>query len=872
MVPSAGFFVSAFLARRDLRAHRGRTLLTLLGIILGVAVVLAIQVTNQTTLDSLRGVFDLATGQADLLVVPVNASKQPLDQDILARAERVEGVAAAAPSVQNRTLLARDAGSWQIAFSMTGIAAGNFFQLYGVDPELDPQVRVYILESGSMPKAGKYELVIPSEYAGEKDLQIGDDLEILVADGSASLEVVGLLAAEGVAILNDGAVGFTSLEVAQDLFARSGELDEISLSLAPAVAEDPNALEAFKTGLSERLGEEARVVYPAARGQLVSQMLATYQLGLTFFSVIAIFVGAFLIYNAFSMTIVERTREIGMLRAVGMSRAQILRMVLAEAGFLSLVGSAIGLIFGYWLAQALIRLLGDLAAPTGGGVMSVSPLILLQSIAVGIGVTLVAALIPGLQAARISPLEALRARSRHVGQIRPALWITGLVLLAAGLVMTYRVVWPPELLYQAGNILLACYFLGATLTVPLVVSLLERLTRPLANLIYGSEGAIGSANIRRSIGRTTLTVASLMVALTMIISIKSLAYSFETDMQHWIDNALGGDLYVRAPLPMRESFANQLESVPGVNSVSPARILTVQAAAGSLSSDPNADDQFYYEAIDPAAFLRIGDMEFAAKQGDTQANWARLSQGEAVFISSSVADRYDLRQGDQIVLLTRRGERPFYIAAEVMDFGGQGQVIYGTYEDMHRWFNEKGVDRFTIDVDDAYAIAAVSQEIESRYQDSHHVSVQTTEDFKTSIIDRMSQSFRLFDVLGLIGVIIGALGVINTLTMNVIERQREIGGLRSLGMTRLQVLRMVLAEALALGVMGGIYGLLVGTLIANVTIIGTNQLIGYDLAYRLTPDPYLIGALIALGVVQLAAVYPARRAARVNIVEAIKHE
>ncbi len=136
----------------------------------------------------------------------------------------------------------------------------------------------------------------------------------------------------------------------------------------------------------------------------------------------------------------------------------------------------------------------------------------------------------------------------------------------------------------------------------------------------------------------------------------------------------------------------------------------------------------------------------------------------------------------------------------------------------------------------------------------------------------MDQSFRLFDVLSLIGVIIGALGVINTLTMNVIERQREIGGLRSLGMTRGQVLRMVLAEALTLGFIGGIYGLAVGYVIANVTIQGTNLMTGYDLVYRFTPNPYLIGAVIALVVVQLAAIYPARRAAGVNIVEAIKHE
>ena len=814
--------------------------MTLLGIILGVAVVLAIQITNQTTLDSLRKVFDRTTGQANLLVVPVNKNKHPLDEAVLAKVARSEGIEVAAPSLRSRTLLASDASSWQIAFNMSGIAAGNFFQLYGVEPENDAEVRVYILSSGRMPKLHKYEVAIPEQFAAEKKLQLGDELVLLVNEGTARLKIIGLLSSEGVAMLNDGAVGFTSVSVVQDLFNRGGEFDEIALSVDKTIAENPVALEKFKKELAGRLQDQAKVIYPAARGQLVSQMLATYQMGLTFFSIVAIIVGAFLIYNAFSMTVVERTREIGMLRAVGMNRRQILGMVLAEAGLLALLGSIIGLGAGYWLARGLISLLGD-AVTAQEGLVSVPLEGLLQSMAVGMGVTLIAALIPGIQAARISPLEALRVRSRSASRVNPIIWISGFILFAAGWFTIYRITWPPELIYYGGNISMVCFFLGATLTVALVVTWMETLTRPLARLLYGNEGALGSSNVRRSIGRTTLTVASLMVALTMIISIESLAYSFETDMKSWIDNALGGDLYVRAPLPMRESFARQLQSVPGVQVVTPARVLGVKTAPGALHADDEPDDEFYFEALDPLTFRQMGDMEFIANQGDPEANWKTLEQGQAVFISNVVGDRYNLHQGDQLVLLTRRGEQPFMIAAEVMDFGGQGQIIYGTYNDLHRWFSEQGVDRFTIKVAPDYSIEAVSQQIKTLYQDSEHVSLQTTEAFKSSILDLMDQSFQLFDVLSLIGVIIGALGVINTLTMNVIERQREIGGLRSLGMTRGQVLRMVLAEALTLGVMGGIYGVAVGYVIANVTILGTNLMTGYDLVYRFTPNPYLIG-------------------------------
>jgi putative ABC transport system permease protein len=613
------------------------------------------------------------------------------------------------------------------------------------------------------------------------------------------------------------------------------------------------------------------VIYPAARGQLVSQMMATYQLGLSFFSLIAVFVGAFLIYNTFSMTIVERTREIGMLRAIGLNRWGVIQMVLAEALLLSFVGSLLGLGTGLLLSRGLIRIVGKVIIPIEG--LGGVPLQgLLESLGVGVGVTLGAALLPAVQAARISPLEALRVRARSVERLRPGVWQAGLGLLLVGYIALYRMNWPDAILFPAGSASILVLLLGATLTVALATRPLERVSRPLAKALYGREGALGSANVRRSVSRTTLTVASLMVALTMIIGINSLAFSFKEDLTSWIVNALGGDLYVRSPIRMRESFAPQLASTPGVAAVTPTRLLSVRAASRSVPAGSNVDDRMTFNAFDPVTFRQIGDMQFANAQGEGERNWQTLQGGEAVFISDVVADRYKLKQGDMIYLRTRQGEQGFKVAAVVMDFTGQGLVVYGTYADMKRWFGESGVDRFTLKVSPGYSVEAVGKQIEDRFQKRWNISVQTTQDFKNSLLNLMNQSFRLFDVLTLIGVIIGTLGVINTLTMNVIERQQEIGGLRSLGMTRRQVLRMVLAEALALGVMGGIYGLGFGYVIAEVMVRGTNLMIGYNLAYLFTAQPYLVGAAIALGVVQLAAFAPARRAARVNIVEAIKHE
>lgn len=877
MLSSLPSFAPFFLALRNMRTRLGRTFLTLMGIVLGVAVILAINITNQSTLDSLRQVFDRATGSASLVVLPPDGEPS-LDDAALARMSGVDGVLAAAPLVRAQTLLASEASSWELEFSVNGIAAGTILILQGIDPELDPQVRVYELTAGELPAAGRYEAALPQKYADEKGLKLGGDLVLLtsdsagVASGVVRLEITALLADEGVALLNDGVVAFAPLSVVQSAYDRAGALDEIALRLDPAIAEDPRALEAFKEKLAERLGRFGRVEYPAARGQLVTQMLATYQLGLTFFSIIAIFVGAFLIYNTFSMTVVQRTRELGMLRAIGMTRWQILRLVLAEAVLLALLGSFIGLFGGIFMARGLMSLITGTLVTGGSDVLNIPLAGLLQSVVVGIGVTLGAALIPAISAARISPLEALRARGRANERVSPWVWGSGLALLFAGWFALYQLQWRYEVVFTAGSVSILVMLLGATLTVTLAVSGLERLTRPLAAALYGKEGELGSANINRSVGRTTLTVASLMIALTMIIGIGSTAYSFKQDMTAWIDTALGGDLYVNSAVLMRETFARQLASVPGVEALTPSNYMLVRVASASMINADTTSDSLTAHAIEPQTYRQVAGVEFGAGQGDLEANWARLAQGGAVFIATSVADRYHLKQGDSLTLLTARGEHSFYIAAEVVEFSSQGNTITITYADLHRWFNAQGVDQFIVKVAPTHPVEDVAAEIERRYGDRRHVSVQTTEAFKQDVRALSDQSFQLFDVLNIIGVIIGALGVVNTLTMNVMERQKEIGSLRSLGMTRRQVLRMVLAEALGLGVMGGLYGLVFGFVIANVLILGMNLMIGYDLAYLFTARPFLLGIFIALLVSQGAALLPARRAAAVNVVEAIKHE
>jgi len=860
------------LAVRNMSARWMRALLTCLGIVLGVAVILAIAVTNDSTLLSIRNVFDEASGKANLLIQSSSADGGGFDQSALPRAQSTAGVVASAPAVSAFTLLARDAKNWQIAFGIGGIASGSSLQILGVDPNIDQQVRQYDLTAGRWLQADAYEAVITEKYAADKHLTLGEDLAILVPGGEERLRIVGLVARSGAGLLNEGIIAFAPLNVVQDLFNRGSEIDEIAVVTSPDIANSPPALEALKATLAARLGKSCEVIYPAARGQLVTQMLSTYQQGLSFFSVVALFVGAFLIYNAFSMTVLERTREMGLLRAIGMTRAQIIQMVLSEAVILAGIGSVLGVGFGLVLARGLILMLGAVVARDINS-LTIPPGGLAQSLIIGALVTLGSALWPALQAAATSPLEALRVAAKtEASGSKGRYWFGGVTLIFSGWAALYRIPWRPEVSFSIGSFAILILLTGATVLVPAVVDLSERIARPFVVVAFGNEGMLGSGNVRRSQGRTALTVASLMVGLAMVVGNSSLATAFMHDITAWIDTALGGDLYVRAPLPMREEFGRQLAEVPGVGGLTKVRYFNVKVAPSAIPSDASGEDTIIFAAIDPDTYRAVGEFEFATNQGDPDANWARFRQGDALFISTVVADRYNVKQGGALRLITRRGEHNFYVAAVAVDFTGQGFIVSGSWGDMRRWFSKTGVDRFTIKLAPGHTTDEVRRAIEDKYKASRNISVESTEEFSQKILKLSQESFRLFDVLGLIGIVVAALGVINTLMMNVLERQREIGGLRSLGLTRWQTTKMVLAEAATLGVIGGAFGLGFGYFLSQIFVRALNELSGYDLEYVFDPKAFVTGAIIALVVSQVAALYPAWKAAGVNIVEAIKHE
>ncbi|MBI3362712.1 MAG: ABC transporter permease [Chloroflexi bacterium] len=840
------------LAFRNLWARKTRTLVTASGILLGVAAMLAVSVMGSSTTQSLKDFFAQSSGRAHLTIADSGSSGEGFPQRALRRARSFAGVATAAGLTNNRAVLLAEDKEAAIV-------------VVGIDPAVDRRVRTYTMASGQFlsPRERTHTILLVARFAADHGVGLDDTITITLADGAAAEFVVkGLLADEGAARTNGGSVGFVTLDVAEAVFARGNRLDQIDLVAQPAIADSAARLNELKDKLQSMLGDKYVVSFPAATGESVSQALSGLNIGLGIFSAIALFVGMLLIYNTFAMTVAERTREIGMMRTLGATRRQVLLLTLGEAGFLGVIGTALGLGGGLLLSIPLIRLMGSMmglpmesfAIPSGG---------LIQAVVVGLITTLVAAFIPAWHASRISPTEAMRARAggRERFLMRHG-WKFGLALLALAALDGAGLLPLGE-----GASFFVLTFLGAILLMPNIILLLERAGRRAIAVLYGPMGQLGSRNLARAKGRTSLTVGVMMIGVVMNVAIGAMSVSFKASMNNWINAAIGGDFIVSSAEPMRADVGRELLAV-----VTPQRLLQ-QTVVGVANESGYTKQNLSVGllGIDPATYYGVSSFQFGGGE-DAAAAMAELARGNAVLISTALRDRWQARPGDTVRLRTSRGELDFRIAGTVVSFWQGGQVILTTRRDLEKYFGDTRVTFFLLKMKPGQSSATVEARLEEALKHKKQLDVVSGDEFRQSFATQILQFFALFDAMVWIAVIVGTLGVINTMTMNILERVREIGTLRSIGLSRRQLAQLVLAEAGAMGALGAVFGAAVALPVSTVMVTGMAQGSGFQMSYVFPREAFVTGMIIALIVSQVAALYPTWRAGRINVIEAIRSE
>jgi len=835
------------LAWRSLVERRARSLLTIVGIALGVGVLFATLITNVgIERSSERTVRDIV-GRADLRLSALGEAG--LDSATLAATATTPGVAVVSPELQQRTYLQREPGAAAAGYE-------DPVTVLGIDPPAYGRLHDLSIVAGApLATSDEPSVLITRHLAQATGLAPGDRLTMLGsgAAGPVTYRIVGIVAGDGPIV---GALGRTviiPIETARRLLGQEGAT-RADLGLAPGAS-----VASVSAALEQRLTRQPYVLSaPSDLAASLRASAADFQATSALLAAIALFVGAFLIFNTLSMTVAERVREVGLLRAAGTTRRQVNGLILLQATVLGLAGSILGLGAGAAIALGSAAAVGSAGdVPLAG--LDVTPAGVGLAIVTGLLVTLAAAIEPAWRAGRISPVEALKARLDPASGLQARLrW---LVVVFVAVAIAGVVAWPRS---QAETGLvrpLAVYgiLLVGTILTPFLLGPLGRIAGLPFIALFPAEERLTRGALVRDRSRTALTLGALTVGLAMVVAIGALALNARQAATAWLDEVVPGDEVVTSirPAALDEGLQDELAAVEGVARVTP--VATFELAHAGLRLDA--------AAIVGADLLADGRLRFVA--GDRVDALAALDAGGAVVLPEALASRLGVRLGDTLEVLGGSGGsaalRVVGIAARTLP-GRSGETILVGWPDAPR-LGVLGADFFAVRF--APGQAATARPALESIARSLALEPNTLATVEGAIGSALGRVFGLFDALAILAVVMAGLGIVNTLTMNVVERVREIGILRATGMTRHQVARMVVVEAGVVGLVGAIVGGAVG-LAAGVVMVALAG--GGQAGFEIPWATLLVAGLMGVGVAMVAAWQPARLASRISIIRALQFE
>lgn len=835
--------ISWKLCLRDLRTRPGRALLTLSSVVIGVAAVLAVALVTATTRRAYSEMYQCLAGRADLEVVA--QGDRGVAESLLPELEQIPGVRAVRPLIQRPTMLYYDGKKVKLL-------------VLGIDATRENAERDFELAAGSF-LDGDQGVLLGASLAQGLGVTVEDKVKILTRIGVRELTVSGLLAPRGAAQLQGGGLVVLPIRRAQRLLGRRGSVDAVQLELAAGVT----AAE-MTEAVAQRLPAGLLVRPPSSRNDLAQETLAATDRLLHMAGVLSLVAAAFVIFNTFLMNVTDRRRQLAILRAIGGTRRQVMRLLLREGLLLGVVGTLVGVPLGLGGAYLLTKTMEQLLQTTlPAAHLAVGPYVL--AAALGVGVSLLATYLPARQAGRISPLEGLQPIIAEAHERVPRrLTLGGMVLLllaggAAWAASTERLpvacLVPAQLLALAGGVLL----------IPVLLGPVARVLALLLGPLLGVASRLAERELMRRRLRSTLTVGVLFIAMSVGIAIGTLTVNNMQDVERWLHTSYGEDFFVFAMLPdigtglggeVPPELGDELQQLDGISRIHTLRFVTGEAAGHGVIA--------IVHGLADGAPLPLN-----LSQGEPAEVLAKLYQGEVV-IGTQLAQRTGLLPGDQIEVQGQAGPQALRIAGIANEYYVGGVTLHLERAVAQRLLGVAGIDAIAID---AQPNSRVQLETDLRaYCQQHGLLFMSQFDLR-QLLDRLSAGFLAgLWVLLILGFLVAALGILNTLTMNVIEQTRELGLLRVVGMARRQVRRMILCQA---GIMAGA-GLLPGTAagvgMAYLVDLSALPLYGHPVQFQVWP--MLLGGslLAAVAIVLGAAWLPAERAARLQISEALQYE
>ncbi len=845
---------------RHLLRHPWQVGLAILGVALGVAVVVSIDLANESARRAFTLSTEAVTGRTTDQIV---GGPNGLDETLYRRLRVDLGIRASAPLVEG--------------YASAPDHPGLSLHILGVDALAESQFRPFLAPGGSQTAADLAQLftrpnaaLLSSSTAQSFAIANGSTLRLRVGPNQREALLIGLLdpADANTRRALDGIL-VTDIATAQEWLGSLGRLSRIDLILP----EDASG-EALRAQIVAILPPDAQLMRPEVRTNAIAQMTQAFELNLSALSLLALVVGMFLIYNTITFSVVQRRGLLGTLRCLGVSRSQIFGLVLGEALVVALVGSLAGLMLGILLGRILVGMvtqtINDLYFAVTVRSVDLAWQPLAKGFLLGLGATLLAAAVPAIEATFTPPRTVLRRSSyeERVRRIVPLVAAAGAALLAIG----------GGLLAIPGNSLILSFAglfaitIGAAAITPLLTLLFMQLIRPIFGFLAGMLGRMAARDVVASLSRTSVAVAALMIAVAVTIGVGLMVGSFRTTVIRWLDTTLRADIYIaavdassgRPTMPLPPALIERLSSAPGVARVRRYRTVEVQSSVGAtlvVALDVAVPDRQIFQFLD-------------GKEADIWAGWER---GE-VLISEPYAFRHAARVGDTLQLQTAMGQQSFRVAGIFYDYGTDRGVVMLDLSRYQALWNDTQIASLGL-------YAAPGQDTDQLVQQLRSLAgtfaegstpllnIRSNKALREGSLAIFDRTFAITGVLQLLATLVAFVGILSALMALQLERSRELAVLRANGLTPGQLWGVVLSQTGLMGFTAGLIALPVGTLMAAILVFVINKRsFGWTLLFQLDPGLFAQALLVSVGAALLAGLYPAWKMGRTSPALALREE
>ncbi len=830
----------AYFRRRKLRA-----ILTTLSVAVAIAAVVALQ--------GLNGSIDYASGELAILLggkaqLEVKAPPGGMNDSLLVTVQKTVGVKSAVPFVQKDAQVQEFPG---------------YTTIMGIIPGEDEEIRTYQITQGRMPEIGQREIAVPKELVRGIQGQLGDIWHIQSMQGMQNFSLVGILADSGVARANSGTVVFMPMTTAQKTFGMEGKLSYISV-----VLENPDNVLEVQKALLESLGNSAEVLTPLGRRGDPDKILGFIMSLDNVYGFMGLFLALYVMYNSMRVSVSEQRSQLGILRALGWRRWEIQKLIIAQAILIGVIGSSLGLLLGTFLAQGLLSTLSStLQEYFKISILKIRFTALNYAIIwiAGVLLCLISAWFPAWKAADIAPIEAMNNKysNNELGYARWRVVVGAILIITSWLILIYGN--NMSILFQAA--LTGIVIGAAVLMPPLLILFLQKL-EPLAETIFGLTGRLGLSPFRLAPKRTVATGMPILLGLAVAFGFLGILASVNQTMTNYVNAMISPDIVIAQGVKtsssnqvgLPEALLERVRKVDGVRVVGGLRTTGIQWHGNPIDLLTN----------DIAEWRQLAN-PLVLEPGKEEALDA-LQRGGTIWISQAMALKYSLHIGQKLAIPTPAGSIEFPIGAITKDFHSFNGSVYMNRQDYIQYWGDHSIDYVVLALEPSVSPTLVRDQLDANLKSDFRVQVALASDYRDSVIKLSSNLTNIFNLVILVILLLAAVGTANSMLISVLERVREIGTLRSVGLTCGQIRGVFMIEIGSLFLAGIILSIPVA---ASIQIAGTmfdKNVNGWVLDVTI-PWAQNIGVAIAMVlVVGLSAVYPAWMASRVDPVKALRSE